>query len=104
MKTPVVWVTAALAAAIVLAATFVVATGTRGDDAAPVSSTVQRMSPAGSELRVSHSDVIVATLHLQQPATTVTSCAASWAPGSAGPLRAALRPMSTVALTTTCEK
>jgi hypothetical protein len=44
MKTPVVWVTAALAAAIVLAATFVVATGTRGDDAAPGSS-MERVSP-----------------------------------------------------------
>lgn len=31
MKTPVVWVTAALAAAIVLMASFVIATGTRGD-------------------------------------------------------------------------
>jgi hypothetical protein len=45
MKTPVVWVTAALAAAIVLAATFVIATGTRGDNAAPPP-TAQRMSPA----------------------------------------------------------
>jgi hypothetical protein len=47
MKTPVVWVTAALAAAIVLAATFVVATGTRGDNAAPVSPTMSRVAPAG---------------------------------------------------------
>jgi hypothetical protein len=46
MKTPVVWVTAALAAAIVLTALFVVATGTRGDDAAPVSPPIQ-MAPAG---------------------------------------------------------
>jgi hypothetical protein len=47
MKTPVVWVTAALAAAIVLTASFVVATGTRGDNAALVSSTTLRVSPAG---------------------------------------------------------
>ena len=33
MKTPVVWVTASLAAAIVLTALFLIATGTRGDDA-----------------------------------------------------------------------
>jgi hypothetical protein len=46
MKTPVVWVTAALAAAIVLAATFVVATGTRGDDVAPASTErVLRIAP-----------------------------------------------------------
>jgi hypothetical protein len=37
MKTPVVWVTAALAAAIVLTASLLIATGTRGDDARPVS-------------------------------------------------------------------
>ena len=39
MKTPVVWVTASLAAAIVLTALFLIATGTRGDDtprAAPI--------------------------------------------------------------------
>ena len=33
MKTPVVWVTASLAAAIVLTALFLIATGTRGDEA-----------------------------------------------------------------------
>jgi hypothetical protein len=32
MKTPVVWVTVALTVAIVLTASFVVATGTRGDN------------------------------------------------------------------------
>jgi hypothetical protein len=37
MKTPVVWVTASLAAAIVLTAGFLIVTGTRGDDAPPVS-------------------------------------------------------------------
>ena len=37
MKTPVVWVTASLAAASVLTALFLIATGTRGDDARPVS-------------------------------------------------------------------
>jgi hypothetical protein len=36
MKTPVVWVTAALAAAIVLAATFVVATGKQSSSSACV--------------------------------------------------------------------
>jgi aldose sugar dehydrogenase len=48
MKTPVVWVTAALTAAIVLTASFLIATGTRGDNAAPVSPTerVLRVSPA----------------------------------------------------------
>jgi hypothetical protein len=35
MKTPVVWVTASLAAAILLTALFLIATGTRGDNAAP---------------------------------------------------------------------
>ena len=45
MKTPVVWVTAALTAAIVLTATFVVATGTRGDNGPP--ERVMRMTPAG---------------------------------------------------------
>ena len=33
MNTPVVWVTASLAAAILLTALFLIATGTRGDDA-----------------------------------------------------------------------
>jgi hypothetical protein len=37
MKTPVVWVTASLAAAILLTALFLIATGTRGDDARPAS-------------------------------------------------------------------
>jgi hypothetical protein len=37
MKTPVVWVTAALAAAILLTALFVIATGTRGGVAQQVS-------------------------------------------------------------------
>jgi hypothetical protein len=37
MKTPVVWVTAALAAAIVLTASFLIATGTRGGHTPPVS-------------------------------------------------------------------
>jgi hypothetical protein len=37
MKTPVVWVTASLAAAIVLTAVFLIATGTRGDDTPQVS-------------------------------------------------------------------
>jgi hypothetical protein len=46
MKTPVVWVTASLAAAIVLTAVFLIATGTRGDDAPPGSS-MERMIPAG---------------------------------------------------------
>jgi hypothetical protein len=48
MKTPVVWVTAALTAAIVLTATLLVATGTRGENGSPVSSTerVLRMAPA----------------------------------------------------------
>jgi hypothetical protein len=45
MKTPVVWVTAALAAAIVLAATFVVATGTRGENAA-LPPTILLVAPA----------------------------------------------------------
>jgi hypothetical protein len=35
MKTPVVWVTASLAAAILLTALFLIATGTRGDTAPP---------------------------------------------------------------------
>jgi hypothetical protein len=37
MKTPVVWVTASLAAAIVLTALFLIATGTRGDNTPPAS-------------------------------------------------------------------
>jgi hypothetical protein len=37
MKTPVVWVTASLAAAILLTALFLIATGTRGDSAPPAS-------------------------------------------------------------------
>jgi hypothetical protein len=37
MKTPVIWVTASLAAAIVVTALFLIATGTRGDDTPPVS-------------------------------------------------------------------
>jgi hypothetical protein len=49
MKTPVVWVTAALAAAIVLTATFLIATGTRGEDTSPASATerILRVPPAG---------------------------------------------------------
>jgi hypothetical protein len=43
MKTPVVWVTAALTAAIVLTATFLIATGTRGDNVPP--ERVVRMAP-----------------------------------------------------------
>jgi hypothetical protein len=35
MKTPVVWVTASLAVATVLTAAFLIATGTRGDNAPP---------------------------------------------------------------------
>jgi hypothetical protein len=35
MKTPVVWVTASLAAAILLTSLFLIATGTRGGDAPP---------------------------------------------------------------------
>jgi hypothetical protein len=35
MKTPVVWVTASLAAATVLTALFLIATGTRGDGTPP---------------------------------------------------------------------
>ena len=41
MKTPVVWVTAALAAAILLTATLLIATGTRGDN-----------TPAGSPVTI----------------------------------------------------
>jgi aldose sugar dehydrogenase len=49
MKTPVVWVTAALTVAIVLTVSFLIATGTRGDNTPPVSPTerVLRMAPAG---------------------------------------------------------
>jgi hypothetical protein len=48
MKTPVVWVTAALAAAIVLTATFLIATGTRGENTSPASSTERILRvPAG---------------------------------------------------------
>jgi hypothetical protein len=49
MKTPVVWVTASLLAAIVLTASFLIATGTRGDDTPPLSPTerVLRIAPAG---------------------------------------------------------
>ena len=36
MKTPVVWVTAALAAAIVLTASILIATGARGGETPPV--------------------------------------------------------------------
>ena len=37
MKTPVVWVTAALTAAIVLTASFLIATGTRSENTPPAS-------------------------------------------------------------------
>ena len=49
MKTPAVWVTAALTAAIVLTATLLITTGTRGENTPPVSSTdrILRVSPAG---------------------------------------------------------
>jgi hypothetical protein len=48
MKTPVVWVTAAPAAAIVLTMTFLIATGTRGENTSPASPTerILRISPA----------------------------------------------------------
>jgi hypothetical protein len=47
MKTPVVWVTASLAAAILLTALFLIATGTRGDDAPPApAEPVLRTAPA----------------------------------------------------------
>ena len=48
MKTPVVWVTAALTAAILLTASFLIATGTRGENTLPISPTerVLRMAPA----------------------------------------------------------
>ncbi|HXO72204.1 MAG TPA: hypothetical protein VN838_24855 [Bradyrhizobium sp.] len=45
MKTPVVWVTASLAAAIVLTALFLIATGTRGENVP--TERVMRMAPAG---------------------------------------------------------
>ena len=49
MKTPVVWVTAALTAAIVLTASFLIATGTRSENTPPASPSerVLRVSPAG---------------------------------------------------------
>jgi hypothetical protein len=49
MKTPVVWVTAALTAAIVLTASFVIATGTRGENTSPILPTerILRVPPAG---------------------------------------------------------
>ena len=49
MKTPVVWVIASLVAAIVLTASLLIATGTRGDDTPPVSQAprVLRMPPGG---------------------------------------------------------
>ena len=49
MKTPVVWVTAALAAAIVLTVTFLIATGTRGENSSfgSTAGQVLRVSPAG---------------------------------------------------------
>ena len=49
MKTPVVWVTAALTAAIVLTAAFLIATGTRGDNSSFASSPERtlRVSPVG---------------------------------------------------------
>ena len=48
MNTPVVWVTAALAAAIVLTMTFLIATGTRGENTSPTSPTERtlRVAPA----------------------------------------------------------
>ena len=42
MKTPVVWVAAALAAGIVLTASFLIATGTRGDNT-PRGSSMERV-------------------------------------------------------------
>ena len=47
MKTPVVWVTAALAAAIVLTASFLIATGTRGDNTPPASSMERALQVPG---------------------------------------------------------
>ena len=48
MKTPVVWVTAALTAAIVLTAALLIATGTRGENTLPVvSERTVRVPPAG---------------------------------------------------------
>ena len=46
MKTPVVWVTAALAGAIVLTLSFLIATGTRGDDNPPTAP-ILRVLPGG---------------------------------------------------------
>jgi hypothetical protein len=47
MKTPVVWVTASLAAAILLTALFLIATGTRGEEAPPApTERVLRIAPA----------------------------------------------------------
>jgi hypothetical protein len=48
MKTPVVWVTAALAVAIMLTMTFLIATGTRGENTSPAPPTerILRVSPA----------------------------------------------------------
>jgi len=48
MKTPVVWVTASLAAAILLTALLLIATGTRGDDRSfgSTAGQVVRVSPA----------------------------------------------------------
>jgi len=43
MKTPVVWVAAALTVAIVLTATLLIATGTRGENGPP--ERVMRMTP-----------------------------------------------------------
>jgi hypothetical protein len=48
MKTPVVWVTATLAVAIVLTASFLIAAGTRGGSTPPGSSTERVLRvPAG---------------------------------------------------------
>jgi aldose sugar dehydrogenase len=46
MKTPIVWVTAALTAAIVLTASFLIATGTRGENTSTASERILRV-PAG---------------------------------------------------------
>jgi aldose sugar dehydrogenase len=45
MKTPVALVTATLTAAILLAVTFLIATGTRGEDALPPADTGARTVP-----------------------------------------------------------
>jgi hypothetical protein len=47
MKTPVVWVTVALTAAIVLTVSFLIATGTRGDNALPGPPTEQVLRVPG---------------------------------------------------------